>query len=183
MKETNKKRSPVRLGSIMIRIAGVLLCLTLFSFHLTAGLYARYCTRGNAADFARVADFDVKVTGPEGVDCIVSAMQPGQITLTVKNDSEVAVSYSFRVKIKEAAGCGVLVVLDGNAEKSLEFPAHTETELAYPNVGHLAIGSATAAHTLSFEPLDWTKITSDVIGKSKILSQAFTIYVDVVQID
>ena len=183
MKVKNNEKSPIQLGSIMIRAAGVLLCLTLFSFWLTAGLYARYCTSSEGSDSARVAGFDVKVTGPKDVECTVSAMNPGQITLTVKNDSEVAVSYSFRLKINEAAGCGVLVVLDGDTGKSLEFPAHVETEQAYTDVGSLPVGVATATHTISFEPLDWTKITSEVTGESKTLSQAFTVYVDVVQID
>lgn len=183
MKGKNKEKSPVRLGSIMIRAAAVLLCLTLFSFRLTSGLYARYITNDDASDSARVASFDVKVTGPEGADCIVSAMSPGKITLTVKNDSEVAVAYSFRIQINEAAGCGVLAILDNDPGKSLAFPAHTSSVLGYADVGSLDPAAAIVTHTISFEPLDWALITSLVTGESKNLSQAFTVYVDIVQID
>ena len=183
MKRKNNEKPPVQWGSIMIRVAGVLLCLTLFSFYLTAGLYARYSTRGESGDSARVAAFDVKVNGPEGVTCVVSAMEPGKITLAVDNDSEVAVSYGFRILIDEKAGCGVLVKLDGDPGKRLEFEALQNAEHAYSQVGTLAVGAAAVSHILSFEPLDWTKITSGVIGESKTLTQPFTVYVDVVQID
>lgn len=48
-----------RLNNWIWCLAGVLLCLTLFSFRLTAGLYARYTSTATASDSARVAKFVV----------------------------------------------------------------------------------------------------------------------------
>lgn len=49
--------------NIPLCIAGVLLCLTLFSFHLTSGLYARYTTTAAGSDNARVIAFgDISLT-------------------------------------------------------------------------------------------------------------------------
>lgn len=163
----------------------VLLLLTMISIHLTSGLFARYTSSSSGADSARVAKFDVKVTGPaENVLCEVTALHPGGITFTVENKSEVAIEYSIRVKINEAAGCGVLVLLDSDEGKRLEFEAGKEAEKKYSNVGQLEIGSEATSHSLTFEPLDWTKITSGVEGAaSELLEQAFTVYIDAVQID
>lgn len=41
--------------NIPMCLAGILLCLTLFSMHFSGGLYARYTTSGTVADSARVA--------------------------------------------------------------------------------------------------------------------------------
>ena len=43
--------------NIPMCVACVLFCLTLFSFHLCGGLYARYTARGSASDSARVIKF------------------------------------------------------------------------------------------------------------------------------
>lgn len=43
--------------NIPMFIASLLLCLTLFSFHLTSGLYAKYTTVSSGSDSGRVAAF------------------------------------------------------------------------------------------------------------------------------
>ena len=43
--------------NIPMTIAGVLLCLTLFSVHFTGNIYAKYATRAEMEDSARVAAF------------------------------------------------------------------------------------------------------------------------------
>lgn len=179
----NREKPPVQWGSVMIRMSAVLLVLTMISIHMMSGLYARYVSRGQGADSARVAAFDVKVTGPQDVNCEVTALHPGELMLTIDNDSEVAVSYSVRVEIHESAGCGVLVVLDKDNAKRLEFEAHQNAIKDFPNVGYLSVGADAATHTLYVEPLDWTKITAAVEGTSKLLTQSITVYVDVVQVD
>ena len=181
--QQNREKPPVQWSSVMIRLAAVLLCLTMFSCYMMSGLLARYVTRGQGTDSARVAAFDVEVTGPVAdVECEVTALEPGKITFTVDNKSEVAIEYSIRVKIKEEAGCGVLVKLEGETEE-LRFEANQEAEHKYTKVGQLAVGAEKATHTLSFEPLDWTKITQNATGESMVLTQPFTVYIDAVQID
>lgn len=178
-----KRRSPMTLGEVMMFAAGTLFCLVLITTAMMGGLFARYTATAEGSDSARVAGFDVKVTGPaEGVTCIVTASHPGEITLTVDNDSEVAVSYKLRIAINETVGCGVRVTLD--KEKTLEFPAKEKTELEYDIAGSLAVGADPVTHTLAFEPLDWKVITEAVTGEqSQAIDQPFTVYVDVVQVD
>lgn len=53
-KRVLKRRAKV---NIPICAAGILLCLTLFSTHLTSGIYARYSTTAAAGDSARVIKF------------------------------------------------------------------------------------------------------------------------------
>ena len=183
MNEQNNGRSSVNLGSILIRIAAVMFVLIMITTHMLGGMFARYVSNGQGADAARVAGFDVKVTGPvENVECNITALEPGKISLSVKNDSEVAVSYSFRIVINEQAGCGVRVTLDD--DKNLEFLPKERSELTFSSVGYLGVNAAEVSHTLAFTVMDWTAITKNVDNKESVtLEQSFEIYVDVVQVD
>lgn len=179
-----KRRSPMTLGEVMMFAAGTLFCLVLITTAVMGGLFARYTATAEGSDSARVAGFDVEVTGlNDNIQCEVTAAKPGEIKLKVVNNSEVAVSYKLRIAINETVGCGVRVTLDKDKEKTLEFPADTDTALEYDIAGSLAVGAEPVTHTLSFEPLDWSKITSEVNGPTKQLTQPFTVYVDVVQVD
>ena len=84
-------------GPLLLRIALVLLCMVAFSTSMLAGLYARYSTKADGEDSARVARFDVKAEGLSG-DVTVNASQAdaaGTYQFTVKNDSEVAITYDL----------------------------------------------------------------------------------------
>lgn len=48
-------RKPKR--NIALRLAGILFCLTLVSFYMVSGLFAKYMTRGQGSDSARVIKF------------------------------------------------------------------------------------------------------------------------------
>ena len=66
MKKENKQKSPINLGTILIRVAMVLLALTLISVYLLGGALARYRGSEDNGDMARVAKFGhltLKVTG------------------------------------------------------------------------------------------------------------------------
>lgn len=52
-----RARRPRAKVNIPICLAGVLLCLTLFSIHLTGGIFARYTTTSTSSDSARVIRF------------------------------------------------------------------------------------------------------------------------------
>ena len=90
-------------------------------------------------------------------------------------------TYNIGVKITETAGCGVKWTLD--KKEAQTFPESEEVVRVYEKVGDLAAGATSEEHTLFFEPLDWSLITSGVEGSSKLLTQPFTVYVDVVQVD
>lgn len=183
-----KRRSPMTLGEVMMFAAGTLFCLVLITTAMMGGLFARYTATAEGSDSARVAGFDVEVTGlNDNIQCAVTAAKPGEIKLMVVNKSEVAVTYNIGVKIKETAGCGVKWTLDDKTAQ--KFPAKQkdqeseEVVRVYEKVGDLAAGATSDEHTLFFEPLDWSKITSEVNGPTKQLTQSFTVYVDVVQVD
>ena len=82
-------------------LAGVLLCLTLVSVHLTSGLYARYCSTASGEDSARVARFNIEQTG-KLTEHIEVDVYPGyssqEYDIELKNGSEVAVAYTVSVE-------------------------------------------------------------------------------------
>lgn len=57
MKKQNKEKSPVKLGTILIRVAAGLVILTIISLYLLSGLFARYVSSDQGSDSARVATF------------------------------------------------------------------------------------------------------------------------------
>lgn len=82
--------------NIALRLAALLLCLTLFSLYLLSGLYARYTVTGTAADSARVAAFQptATITPATGtVNYVYGQSTSYNVTydITVTNPSEVAV--------------------------------------------------------------------------------------------
>lgn len=92
-----------RRGQVNIPLcaAAVLLCLTLLSTHLVGGLYARYTTTASGSDGARVAKFSITETKNGALfteDFTVSTV-PGETayTVSVENNSEVAVAYTVSV--------------------------------------------------------------------------------------
>lgn len=85
----------------ILRIAGVLLCLTLLSTHFTSGMMARYSTTVSGSDSARVAKFEVKQTGTFTKDLYLEDYYPGfsqQYTIVLENRSEVAVQCKVTVE-------------------------------------------------------------------------------------
>lgn len=126
----------------------VLLLLTMVSIHLTSGLFARYTSSSSGSDSARVAKFDVQ-TNIEPV-----AGTEGKFTLTVTNNSEVAVRYSIEVRIPED-----LSVTIGNDTKKPE--ANAKSVLFTDGEWTLAPNAAAPAeHTLEFSVNDWSNQTS-----------------------
>ncbi len=85
--------------NIPIRVAAVLLCLTLFSTYLVSGLFARYATSTQGSDHARVARFSIQGSG-ELSQSIEASLCPGgskTAALILENKSEVAVEYTITV--------------------------------------------------------------------------------------
>ena len=89
--------------NIPMCLAAILLCLTLFSFYLCGGLYARYTTSDSGEDAARVARFDVSEDGAYFSKNLLIETAPGRVEreIVVTNNSEVAVAYTFTIKKKK----------------------------------------------------------------------------------
>ena len=145
--------------------ACVLLCLTLFSIHLTSGLYAKYTAKGNGEDDARVAKFDVDVVGSEDIAVRYNTVTDNVYEFEVTNNSEVAVEY--QITVTDLSSNGVVSVLNSNS-------------------GQLAANGGAKDHTLTFAVDDWTKVNAllaDKNGDKAEVSLGFTVTIDVVQID
>ena len=86
--------------NIPMCIASCLFCLTLFSFYLCGGLYARYTTSDSGEDTARVARFDVSEDGAYFSENLLIETVPGRVEreIVVTNNSEVAVAYTVTIK-------------------------------------------------------------------------------------
>ena len=168
MKPSNRR--PIQLGSVMMRIALVLLCMVMISFHLMGSMYARYTTKGSGSDDARVAKFDVKVTGDSNavrVDCAQST--DNVYTITIQNLSEVAVSYEIKV-VTSVNGGSKLFDTDGVA-----------VTVDQQN-GSLAVDTQ-AERKLTFTVNDWSKITENMAGESGEVTLKFSVTIDIVQVD
>lgn len=110
----------------------VLLCLVLFSAHLTSGLYARYTSTSSAGDNARVAKFDVSsakntadVDFNINLDFFDPQLQTDYIKFVVSSSSEVTVSYDVLLILPEGMveliEGGILVIsLDENATPTVD---------------------------------------------------------------
>lgn len=175
-------KAPVSSGSLMLKAAAVLLCLVMFSTHLMGGLYARYTATGTGEDSARVAAFNVDVSGSPELVTVSTAANEGVYTVTVENDSEVAVAYSMKVTAPTGLGFAVDVKLGGVTEQL----SADELSADFGQVGQLAVGpDQSASHDLSFSVADWDAFTKNATGGLSHTSDKteFTVTVDVVQID
>lgn len=108
--------------NIALRLAGILFCLTLVSFYMVSGLFAKYTTSGKGSDSARVIKFgDITLT--ETGDFYEGNKKmwivPG---LDIKKDAEVsfegseAATYVFvQVQVSDHWTCdkGVFTMEDG----------------------------------------------------------------------
>ena len=109
--------------NLALMAAGVLLCLVLISSHFTSGLYARFITRAQGSDHARIASFRVDAE---------MESQDSKYTIKLKNDSETAVSYSLTVKLEEGV-TGIAAVQINNKP----YPLEDGKSVTIPNLGVL----------------------------------------------
>lgn len=161
-----KRKNPSRVN-IPMCAAGVLLCLTLFSLHLTSGLYAKYISTATGSDSARVAKFEV-VTTKDASDVVITSGESTDnvYTFNINNQSEVAISYSL-----EATPIpGVTATFDKTS-------------------GTLTVGED-ATHTVTFAVTNWPDFINGSGAASEVTSgdtltknYNFTITVHVEQID
>ncbi len=88
-------------------LAAVLLCLILLSAHYTTGMYARYTTRAYGNDKAREASFQVSAEGQTS-PVEIGTDGKGTFSVTIHNDSDVAVRYVAKVVSSDSKADEVL---------------------------------------------------------------------------
>ena len=93
-------KSKHRFHEIIVTSASVLLCLTLISAYLTAGMFARFVSSGSGSDSARVATFNVDENGELTASFAAEFVPnvPSYKHVRVLNSSEVAISYTIKIK-------------------------------------------------------------------------------------
>ena len=163
-------------GTVLMRVIFALLLLLIVSLYMVGGLLARYNATGSGEDDARVANFDVKVTGDAEDMVIEAAIDPdtGVYAITVENDSEVAVHYEISVSITPTDGLFPASAISCTVK-------HGDLE---SDSGDLPAGpDATAIHTVIFSVNDWNAITQTMTGNQGEVSFAVTATVHVTQID
>lgn len=155
-------RKPVQLGSILMRVAAVLVCLIFVTVHLMSGLFAKYTTSGNAPDSARVAKFDVNVSGEASNHVSISTLTATDnvYTFTVTNNSEVSVRYGCSASVSSAGVQSVFA----------------------PDSGYLVPGD-TATVTLTFSVSDWDAVTESMTDDEPTVTFDFSVSIVVEQVD
>lgn len=163
----------------------VLLVLVLVSTTLVANLLAKYSTQNGSYEKSRVASFNVTGLGMSQMELVTTNLCPGytyQIPLNIKNDSEVAVSYTINLT---STGNLPLVFMvtdkDGNEVATLTPPSGDDLPVQSGNMkefeftGHLAPGGDSREYTLDMvwdekdnsldyiRMVDHIKITAEVV--------------------
>lgn len=132
MKKSNKRAPLVFYFGVFV------LCMTLFSSHMTGGLYARYTSSASGSDEARVAKFDVSVGFPDktkfDLNCYDASKQSIQyeITVTPTVQNEVAVEYSLVVTFAEAPPSWLVLSIPGESAPSV---TEGRTVYTFANIG------------------------------------------------
>lgn len=85
-------------SSLILRVALIVLCLALFSAHLSSGMLAKFTMRETLGNSARVAGTRITITSPS--DIVIADDGSAELTFNVKNDSEVALQYSIVITPK-----------------------------------------------------------------------------------
>jgi len=165
-----EKRLHKNTRNIPLRLAAVLLCLTLASTSFVSGLFARYVATDQGGDSARVAKFSI--TGSDVLTQPISAsFAPGEekrdIKIQIANDSEVTVDFTVSVS-NETNNLPLELAL---AKDGTTVPGNKATE-------QLAPGKSTKNYTLT---IDWPVNKND----PKLMGQLDYILVKVtaVQVD
>ena len=163
-------------GPLLLRIALILLCMTLFSTSMLSGLYAKYTAKNDGNDDARVALFKVEAGWSENVTVNASVGDTqGKYTFTVTNDSEVAVRYDLIVTFDSLPAW--LSVSLGSSMSIKDGNTYT-----FHNIASLAPGTTGTIHTLTFT-MDPDAFTKSESGSSVTKTVSFTATIRCTQID
>lgn len=146
--------------SFVLRIALLLFCVVLITSYMVSVLYARYTTKVSDSSLAGAAKFDIQVMGDADVSADVSQTIDDIYTVTISNNSEVAVEYTLSV----TEILGVSITFDSNN-------------------GILQPGSEDFPCNLTFDVTDWDKITAGMEGAEGSVTLNFTITVKVEQVN
>ncbi len=180
MAKSNKRTPPI------FYVGLVMLVLVLFSTHMTGGLYARFISRAEGSDDARVAKFDVAYQQVDAVPMKIELdfFDPGKrqdsIQFVVVSTSEVAVKYDVILvlpgKMTQWVKDDLMTIKLGD---SLPKDINTDTKtITFDGGAFGATGTREDEHTLTFT------ITSGAMpGEIIQITEPATLRIHVEQID
>ena len=155
MTKSNKRTPPVFYAGLIV------LVLVLFSTHMTGGLYARFVSRAEGSDDARVAKFDVASTMDPGVDLAInldfydSNKRTDSVQFVVTSSSEVALEYHVILSLPEKVISWVengLIVIELTSDEQV-VPSEVDKKngsLVFDSAAFGATGEREDAYTLTF---------------------------------
>lgn len=158
---SNKKSNKAPAFTV-VHFALILLCLVLVSTYATMGLHASYKSEASGTASARVAKFEVDVTGqPQNIDIAV-AQNAGSYQIKIVNNSEVTVHYDLTLRFASGDSTGV---------------AHSFSSQS----ADIAPGGS-ADSTLTFT-VDWNEFTKNKTDNSATVNLSFVVTANVQQVD
>ncbi len=147
MNKLNKKTP------IIFYVALSVLCVTLVSFSLTGGLFAKYTSSVSGSDSARVAKYDVSVSeiSPIALNSYDPDALVSECLFTVTSNSEVSIRYDIVVDFGMALPDFVSFKIDGRTGAA----DTANTEFTFEDMGEFILGAegytGKKTHTLTFE--------------------------------
>lgn len=102
----------------ILHIAAVLLCLVLVSTYFNSGMLAKYVTRANGHDTARIAALQVSVETKE--DTSKADVYTRTYTVTLTNNSDVAMRYEAAPLLTLKDGKDSSAAISGDKEHPVE---------------------------------------------------------------
>lgn len=156
MGQSNTVKAP-----LVFRVGVVLLGAVIVMISMMSSLYARYSTTATGEASARIANFDVQVTGDSAdVAVDVSKATDNVYTITINNLSDVTVEYHLSASPID----GVSAAFD-------------------QTTGVLPFGADAVSRNLTFTVTDWDLLTKGMSGQSNSVVLDFTVSVYVEQVD
>lgn len=189
--------------NIALRLAALLLCLTLFSLYLLSGLYARYTVTGTAADSARVAAFQPTATITPATETIkyvyrnkpLAPAYTVSYNIKVTNPSEVAVNCELVITLDaklagfDLATAGFYLSIPGEADRYLwrdpgDPSGYTLETVSLGTLNAHDTAGITCTLTYSFAQSEFDKLIADQSWDGDLdLTQYFTASVTFTQVD
>lgn len=178
-----KKQNNIQ-SNRLFQFVAVLLLFVLISMHLLSGIFARYSALGRDDGSGRVAVFSVDASADsELLDMNVWEHTDGMdYSLTLRNDSEVSVSYTVTLKFTEPLPVGVTAQMNGQEAELSE----DGKVLSFVDAGTLDVNTAGMA-VLHFD-VDWDRASAsaqtDTMARDQLQIQSeFSTEIKFVQID
>jgi len=167
-----------RLNFAVPRLFAVMLLMTFISCHVISGTVAKYSRTGTeGSDSARVASFSVTAADGES-SLTVSYPSPASYTINVRNDSEVAVSYTIEVSFDDDVSSMLSVALDGDTKTGTVSGGKT-TYTWSSNAFALNAGNADGEKSLALSVTPQASVLPGESSKVESDSNSYSFHVEV----